>query len=247
MDEKVYVRTGTPETFNDTNNPNLLPGIEPGQYLVRLENAARLRRFQGVNLDQVIKHLREFIKNPGKTENKNIVKDILLKWNRGRDPRPLFAGFWGEVKDIFTDHTGARIENEDWANRLRDRFGLGHLNPEDDSPIPVVMFRYQVSDVLRINGGDANVIAVPTVLDSIFSPFFCPTPKNGWTEGQALDLSSGDENNYSINSEILHRAIEFEPGFLYNAGWITRSPGKTLEQAREIHFEFLADSFENRL
>jgi len=108
-----------------------------------------------------------------------------------------------------------------------------------------LMFRYQVKDVLQFSRGDANVFAIPTVLDSRFSPFFCPTPKNGWNEGQALDLSSGDDDNYSIYREILHRAIEFKPEFLYNAGWITKSPGRTFERARKIHFEFLLDSFEN--
>jgi hypothetical protein len=244
--QKIYIKLETPETFADINNPNLI-SIDVDQYLVRLENVSELSRLYGGTLDQMMKQLQDFAKNPKKPENQNITKDFFYKWNRKRDRRPLFSGFWGEVKDIFTDEHGNPIENKDWANQLRDRFGLGHLDPGNDEPIPVLVFRYQVKDVFPFNPDNPKVIAIPTVLDSRLSSFFCSTPKKGWNEGQALDLSSGDENDYRINSEILHMGIEYNPEFLYNAGWITKSPGKTLEQARKIHLDLLIDSFKNKL
>ena len=112
-------------------------------------------------------------------------------------------------------------------------------------PIPVLLLRYRVGDVLNAASGETKITATPTVLDSGWGPFFCPTPVDGWNEGQALDLSPGGEKKYLLNCEILHRHIEYQPSYLYRAGWITNSPGKTCEKARKIHLEFLQTDFKN--
>jgi len=243
--QKIYIKPGPPETFTGINNSNFI-SIDMDQRLVRLENVSELSRLFGGSLDEMMKHFREFLEDRENPGNADIVKNFLYKWQRERDFRPLFAGFWGEVKDIFTDQYGDPIENENWANQLRDRFGLGHFDPLGGEPIPVLMFQYQVKDIIAGNPDSAKVIAIPTVLDSRLSEFFCPTPKEGWDEGQALDLTGGDETDYRFIREILHMNVEYQPDFLYNAGWITKSPGKTLEQARQIHMDFLLDSFKNK-
>jgi len=247
LHEKIYIKNSTPETFTEVNQVNLFPSLEETQYLVRLENAGKLDRYFGRTLDETMKVFQEYLKNPQDVGKSNIVKDILYKWNRDRDFRPSFAGFWGEVKDIFEDVAGNRINDENWANRLRDRFGLGHLTPTDGAPIPVLMFYYPVKDIPQPGPDNTKKIAVPTVLDGKLSPFFCPTPKKGWNEGQALDLSEGDDGDYSINSEILHYHIEYKPDHLLLAGWITQPPGRTLEKARRIHMELLRDAFETKI
>ncbi|MDQ1351634.1 MAG: hypothetical protein QG657_1939 [Acidobacteriota bacterium] len=247
LESKIHIRPGTPETFTPVNHVNLFPSLEETQYLVRLENADRVKRFFGGTLDEMMKVFKEYLKNPQDVGKRNIVKDIIYKWNRDRDLRPLFAGFWGEVKDIFEDAAGNRINDKNWANRLRDRFGLGHMTPIEGAPIPVLLFHYPVMDIPQPDPNNTKKFAVPTVLDGRLSPFFCPTPKKGWTEGQALDLSEGDDGDYSINSEILHYHIEYKPEHLLMAGWITQPPGRVLEKARKIHMELLSDDFETNV
>ncbi|UCH93996.1 MAG: hypothetical protein JSV88_27525 [Candidatus Aminicenantes bacterium] len=247
VDAKIYVRSGSPETFSRINRPNLLLTVEPDQFLVRVENISDVEFYHGKIPHEIIKYCHDFLKYPENTENRNIIKDFLKKWYEIRDFRPVFVGFWGEIEDIFSKYNKNNPGNEEWPNRLRDRLGLGHLTPGDGAPIPILVFRYRIKDVLPINSGDTKNVAIPTVLDGCLTPYFCPTPKKGWNQGQALDLSSGDEKSYSINCEILHHTVEYKPEFLYNAGWITKSPGKSLEEARKIHLDFLIDDFENKL
>ncbi len=247
VDAKIYVRSGSPETFSHINRPNLLLTVEPGQFLVRVENISDVELYHGKTPHEIIKYCHDFLKDPENTENRNIIKDFLKKWHEIRDLRPVFAGFWGEIEDIFSKYKKNNTGNEEWANRLRDRLGLGHLTPGDGAPKPIFVFRYRIKDVLPINSVDTKNIAIPTVLDGCLTPYFCPTPKKGWNQGQALDLSRGDEKSYSINCEILHQAIEYKPEFLYNAGWITTTPGKSLEEARKIHLDFLKGDFKNKL
>jgi len=242
ISDKINVHSGTPETFTNRNNPNLLNNIEQDQYMVRLEAINWPSSLMGKDINQMVDYLRDFVENTG---NPDIIRKFLADWNKERDLRPIFAGFWGEVKDIFTDPTGDEINNDDWANQLRDRFGLGHFDTLDGEPIPVVLMRYRVRDVINAASGETKIIAVPSVLDGDWSPFFCPTPTDGWNEGQSLDLSPGGENQYSLNCEILHRFIEYQQSYLYRTGWINRPPGKTCEEARKIHLELLQHDFKN--
>ena len=236
LEQKIYVKIlGTPETFTSINIPNLILDFDIDQYLVRLENVGRLTRLHGDTVDEMMSLFNKFIKDHNDSENMRIIEDIFSKWNKKRDHRPVFAGFWGDVKDIFTDAADNRIEDEDWANRLRDRLGVGHMDPINNEPIPVLMFRYRVKDVIPYHPDRKDkkrYFAVPTVLDGELSPYFCPTPKRGWNSGLALNLTEVDENAYC---EMLHRFIEYKPEFLYSAGWITRPPGKALGKARKIH------------
>jgi hypothetical protein len=250
--EKIHIRPGSPnvpETFKRINGLNLRANFNDDQYIVRLESIGRfLERFGGKSANEMMTHFNEFIKNPADRDNANVIKDFLFKWNRNRDHRPIFAGFWGEVKNIFTDAAGSRIETKDWPNRIRDSFGLGGLNPNDGEHIPVLLLRYRVREVIEFYNDNNSHMAIPTVLDGRFSSYFYPTPKKDeWNTGQVLDLNTGDEDDYSFYSEILHSFIEYEPKFIYDAGWITGSPGKTLEEAREIHMKYLAEEFENSL
>jgi hypothetical protein len=205
------------ETFTDHNKLNIFKQIEPDQYLVRLERIEfPARGIMREGIDQVVDYFDDFIKTPEQSQPADFIENFLEKWNDKRDLRPVFAGFWGEVKQFFVDPYHNQIQNRDWANQLRDLFGLGHLDPSGGEPIPVVLFRYRVKDVLDANTDGKNIVAVPTVLDGGFSPFFYPTPLKGWTEGQTVDLTQGDENNYSLNCEIIHRYIPYKKEFIYN-------------------------------
>lgn len=241
--ENIFVSPGTPETFTNHNQPNLLTNIDKDQYLVRLEDISNPVNRTGHSANEMFVYINNFHKNPGNNAAKDIIEKFLTNWNRIRDFRPIFAGFWGEVKDIFTDLKGNEIVNDDWANKLRDRFGLGHYDPMNGEPIPVLLLRYRVSDILDVNPEETKIAAVPTILDSKLSPFFFPTPQNGWNQGQSLDLSAGNENDYSLNCEIVHKFIPYQASYIYHLGWITKSPGKTCEKARKIHLQYLQDDF----
>lgn len=245
ISEKIYVYSGTPETFTDHNQPNLLTNIDKDQYLVRLEDVTHLSNSLALANNQIIDHLNDFLKNPGNKTAHDIVEKILAVWNIKRDRRPIFAGFWGEVKDLLVDSARKELEDPEWANRLRDRFGLGHYDPMDGERIPVLLLRYRVSDVINGDPAEPKFAAVPNVLDSKWSPFFFPTPRNGWNEGQSLDLTTGSEDDYSLNCEIIHRYITYQASYFYRAGWITKSPGRTCEEARSIHLKYLQDDFNN--
>jgi hypothetical protein len=233
---KLLHGRGDPETFTDMNRLNWLPDLEPNQMLIRVENLEQLVEVIRYNVDltQLNDYFSNYIENKDR-DSADVIKDFLFHCNRFRDLRPAFVGFWGEVQDLLDKNV------TDWANRLRDRFGLGHLDPFNGKPIPVLVFRYRVSDVIQFaKPQNQNFAAIPTVLDSSLSPYFCPTPQ-GLKEGQTLDLSPGTANDYALNLEILHCYIDYKIDYIYRVGWITEAPGKTCEQARRIHFEYLKD------
>lgn len=234
---KLGQHQGFPETFTDLNSPNLLPELDPDQFLVRLENLAELAKLarEDYSIDPLADSMTTFLRDSTDREAEAIVEAFLSDCNRARDLRPIFVGFLGEVEDLLD-------EDDDWANRLRDRLGLGRFDPMNGEPIPVLLLRYRVADVIAVRPRDANVAAIPTVLDSEMNPFFCPTPED-WTEGQTLDLTAGDD--YAVNCEILHRYIEYRTSYVYRVGWITESPGRTCEETRRIHLSLLGDDFEH--
>ena len=237
---KLFHGHGDPETFTDINRLNWLPDLEPNQMLIRIENLEQLVEVvrYDADLTQLIDYFTNYIDNKDR-DSANVIKGFLFHCNSFRDLRPAFVGFWGEVKDLLEKNVN------EWANKLRDRFGLGHLDPFNGKPIPILVFRYRVSDVIKFaKPQNQNFATIPTVLDSSLSPYFCPTPQ-GWNEGQTLDLSPGTVNNYAFNLEILHRYIDYEIEYVYRLGWISEAPGKTCEQARRIHFEYIKDDFKN--
>ncbi len=240
---EVYVDEGeTPATFRDDNRHNFIAGLEADQYLVRLENLQALHgraRF-GEPVNVLLDKVGQFIDNPHDAAQRDVMEQFLYNCNLHSDRRPTFAGFWGEVEDLLNPH------QPDWANRLRDRFGLGHLDPiGSGGEIPVALFRYRLSDVLAYYKDERYVTATPTVLDSELSSFFFPTPEHDdWPQGQTLDLTPGTENDYDFKCEVLHRYMPYQADHLYQIGWITASPGKTCEGARRIHLQYLEDDLQ---
>ncbi len=249
LSQKINVYHGTlPETFGDANLPNALPALDEDQFLVRLEHLAWPCQLEGLAENEMVDKLSQFLKSPadrGVDAPFHFVESFLANWNRNRDARPIFVGFWAEVKDLFVDQDDNEIITHDWPNRLRDRFGLGHYDPEGKSPIPVLLLRYRVEEVINAQAEKTKYAAIPTVLDGKLSPFFCPTPAKGLHEGQSLNLTPGDPSDYFPNCEIIHRFIEYKPAHFYRVGWITESPGKTCEEARAIHYELLNNDFQH--
>jgi len=238
LSAKIRLLKGTPETFTDLNSRNLQTGIDQDQFLVRVENLDRLVKVarSDSETDKLIEYFARFIEDPSDPEAVAVLEKFISDCNKCRDSRPIFAGFWGEVKDLFHG------DDDQWANKLRDSLGLGHLNPTEGEAIPILVLRYRVADMTPPKLREWNSVAVPTALDGSLSPYFCPTPQN-WTAGQVLDLTPGTEDDYAFTYEILHQRIEYALSYVYRVGWITDPPGKTCEEARRIHFKYLDNDF----
>ncbi len=244
LHKKIYIQQNNkklPETFTDTNKINLLNKIDKNQYLVRLESlndAISLTDFkeEEAALRDILKKVSEQNKPPSQNNGDKTLQDFLDSWNLKRDKRPIFAGFWGEIKDIFEN------KEVDWANQLRDRLGLGHYDPEKGETIPVLLLRYRVSDVS--DDQKNNRFSIPTVLDSGFSEFFFPTSLSS-EEGQTLNLSVKTESKYYFNKEILHSFIEYKDTHIYRIGEIDSSPAGTSEDIRGFHLNLVKNKLKN--
>jgi hypothetical protein len=190
----IYLNVGIPETFADENRGNFWQGLEETQYLLRLENlnsALKLAK-EDEDILKAFQLCEKFLKDRHHADYLGFVEEFFSSWNAGRDQRPTWAGFWGEVKDSFDDHGGN--DDPDWPNQVRDRFGLGHYDPQGGEPIPILLLRYRLSEVNGLVGRHGSA-AIPTVIDGDMGPFFCPTPINQQC-GQALDLSPGNDYNF---------------------------------------------------
>ncbi len=244
LHKKIYIQQNKnklPETFTDTNKINLLNKIDENQYLVRLENindAISLTDFKEDEADllNILKKVSEQDKSHTENNKDRTLQDFFDSWNLKRDKRPIFAGFWGEIKDIFKN------KEDDWANQLRDRLGLGHYDPENGETIPVLLMRYRVSEVL--NDQENNRFSIPTVLDSGFSEFFFPTSLSS-EEGQTLNLSIKTESEYYFNKEILHSFIKYKDAHIYRLGEIDASPAGTSEDIRKFHLNLVKNKLKN--
>ena len=244
LHKKIYIeqnKKNLPETFTNINKKNRLNEIDENQYLVRLENlngAIALTNFQ--ENEAILYDILNKISKPGKSSSENdrekTLQDFLDSWNLKRDKRPIFAGFWGEIKDIFNN------TKDDWANKLRDRLGLGHYAPETGENIPVILLRYRVSEVL--NYQKQNQFSIPTVLDSGLSEFFFPTSLSS-QEGQTLNLSVQKESEYYFNKEILHSFIEYKNTHVYCIGEINSSYAGNCEDVRKFHLSRVKTELKN--
>lgn len=236
--DRLYVKPGVPETFQAGNTSNFLPNLAEDQDLLRMENLAKLIQYavEDTNFEPIKKAFEKKISGTLDLPAQNLAATFLFNLNHRRDHRPMFAGFWGEVKHLFGDD--GDTDNLEWADKVRDCFGLGHFDPEGGTPIPVILFKYPLSEVMALAGGPGYA-AIPTILDTNLNPFFFPTPA-GWQNGQTVDLTTGGEDTYELYSEILNLHIPYRLEHVYRIGEIRRSPGKTCETARSIHLKLLA-------
>jgi len=250
IEENIYIEGSDnpgpesfPETFAAINSANFLD-LQQEQQVIRLENGSALARFLGLTENHIMDNLSDYLKDRTDRHNQYIINQLFSTWNRKRDSRPIFAGFWGEVKDLFIDGEGNELNENNWPNRLRDRLGMGHIDPVNGAPVPVLLFRYRLNEVPALESAFRKNAAVPTILDGAVTPYFCPTPANSDYQGQTLDLTPGEMKNV-MNCEILHPYIEYRPEHLYRIGWISDRPGKSLEAARALHIDFIGADFKN--
>lgn len=116
----------TPETFLAVNAAALIPRQED-QTLIRVESLVHAMAWKdpvaGSLLD-CFQQARDESKSPSHPDRvaaERALASFMRSWNDDRDGRPMFATF----RDCVADEAAA----DDWPHRLRDRLGLGHLNP----------------------------------------------------------------------------------------------------------------------
>lgn len=234
--------TKEPWTFRAGNEANRLPLVDPRPYLIRVEDARWPCGSNHVSFEQVKAHIEALsAADRGKSAAaESFLQRFVSVWNAERDKRPSFATTEMEVDDILEDTSPA------WAERLRDRLGLGQYSPAAGAaPIPVFVMRYPLEEVYAAHVGQGEP-AIPTLLDGKLNDFFFPSPVPGANAdsnpclGHALNLTQvNSENEYKLGVELLHKRIDYKPEHFFRTGFIANPYGLSLERARSFHLPWL--------
>ena len=132
----------------------------------------------------------------------------------------------------------------DWANRLRDAFGLGHIRAVVGRPTLVVLMQYNLERVSQRYLGKPAWAAAPTVLDDVPTagpnPCFFPAPAKSSTDGFGFTVDL-DAASISPISEFLHGRIEYTLDDIRQLGEITTdvTPSQ-IATARDRHRDLLS-------
>ena len=221
--------TGLPAEINEADEdlcPETFRLVAPGSpfaysdkslHLVRTEELSFVARLSGVPPDRLKDLARDVTQRGTAAVGFADLDSALRTWAKQIDLRPTFAAFWEDLSDLFGATPAA--DPGDWANRLRDRLGLAHLDPGGrGEPIDVLVFRYEIGSLARILGlgADVRALVTPTVLDGTFSDAFCPAPLGART-GHTLDLSGACERP---RREVLHPTLAFGARHLWRIGTV---------------------------
>ena len=218
-----------PETFRDGHTASTFSAIDAKLDLLRVERFDFVAQYSGLSRKRFAELVDGQLANKLTADERKALDDALLTWKLQTDRRPVFAAFWEDMETLFdADST------PDWADRLRDRMGLAHLDPRAKA-IEIVVFRYQVSRLPRITGSNTRPITPPTVLDGTHSEAFCPAPKGSLT-GHTLDLNA--DSDLADRKEVLHPAIVLRSEDIFRRGSIQRPVERALlPLARHSHLE----------
>jgi len=243
LKREIQIGHGKPEiplTFRVVNNLNRLAQIEPNLYLIRVEGAAKPCELAGIVGESLRLYIEKF--GNGDKAAEDFLKGLTSRWNAKRDQRPLFATTELEVQDILES------DEHDWAERLRDRLGLGYCDPgSSGQPVEIVVMRYTVKEVLESLKDGQGFPAVPTLLDGTLNPYFFPTPfpsaegePGADFRGHTLNLSQvANQSDYRMGVELLHPSIAYKPEHFHRVGVIANPVAMPLEKARGFHLPWL--------
>ncbi len=232
------------ETFTPINQPNW-GSFDPDWDVIRVEtlcglNDRALSRGSTSAETQVASLIREMlaaraagsILDPLKTAE---VEKWLQLVNKGRDHRPAFVAPFAEVEDI--------LKQADWANRLRDALGLGHIRLWAGNPMTIVLMQYNLIRVHNAHIGKPAWAASPTVLDDVPrqmpNPCFFPAPKKASADGYGytVDLAT---RGATYRKEFIHARIDYTLADIRRIGEVTTDvPDARIKQARKDHLDLL--------
>jgi hypothetical protein len=223
-----------PDTFAADNAANAWRHIDDRLYLLRMEDvgfALRGSKIDIIELERAVK-VRDSV----------ALKQFCDLWNERRDRRPAFATTEIAVDDILKD------AGDEWPNALRDFLGLGSYNPEPHvDPIPVLLMRYTVAEVLADKSSGAPGFAIPTLIDGRLNPFFFPTPRPGPDSyaaqheiGRSVNLHPATtQTEYRMGMELVHSRIAYKPEHIWRLGRVSRPLASDLAILRSLHLAWL--------
>lgn len=231
-------------TFEAINQPNWLGGFSPDWDVVRIETISGLcgrASASGISEAEARDLIQDMLAARQAGNSMDALKEARLeKWlkavNGGSDRRPAFVAPFAELEDI--------LKRPDWANRLRDALGLGHIRPSAGIPTPVVHLQYNLERVHNAHIGKPAWAASPTVLDDVPrtmpNPCFFPAPKKASADGYGftVDLDLADA---TWRKEFLHAHITYTLDDFRRVGEVTTDvSGATMTAARKAHRDLLA-------
>lgn len=225
---------GIPDTFGSANSSNFWRHIEENLFLLRIEDANFALRDSGVDLAELDRAVVE--------RDDAILARVCESWNERRDRRPAFATTEIAVDDLL------EAVGDDWPHALRDNLGLGHLDPVAGlPPVPVLLLRYTVAEVMRDKQARPSGFAIPTVIDGRLNPFFFPTPKPKtgsvaaqYEVGRAVNLTPAvSQTEYQMGLELVHSRLDYRPDHIARIGYISRPLTSDLSALRSFHLDWL--------
>jgi hypothetical protein len=227
-----------PETFKPDSALREFGGASPELELVRIESVQRIAdRIELISRSDILDAAKTFLLDPDSSSGHGRLQGILNSWNRKRDLRPLWAGFWDEMKDLFGETPDQDAAG--WADELRNRLGLYHINPPEryTSEIEIFVFRYPVRIVpILEDRREFRALAIPTALDYRLNEAFFPAPQ-AHSVGYSVYL--GTKQPYRSYKEIVHFHVAFTPEHLFRVGTIKQPAEPDLSPVRKQHLEWL--------
>ncbi|MCB1767237.1 MAG: hypothetical protein KDJ22_14470 [Candidatus Competibacteraceae bacterium] len=136
----------------------------------------------------------------------------------------------------------------DIPDTLRDFLGLGSYNPTSHvAPIPVLLMRYTVAEVLADKSSGTPGFVIPTVIDGRLNPFFFPTPHPApdsdaakYEIGRAVNLRPvTTQSEYRMGMELVHSRIAYKPEHIWRLGRVSRPLTGDLAILRGLHLAWL--------
>lgn len=244
LDEHQFVEKdeGTvPDTFNEAlNGSNFWTGIDDNVVLYRLEQVSWALKGSSVDQAELERSIGEVTAKTGSMPDtaRTLLQRVVDEWNERRNLYPSFATTADEVSDLLAE--------PDWANRLRDHLGLGHLNPAPGRTEAVLLMRYTVKEVRAAKAARTQGFCIPTVLDGTLNPWFFPTPAHAGTEGavyeqgRAVNLApANSESDYRMGLELIHSYLDYRPEHIVRWGVISRPHQADLAERRRWHLSWL--------
>lgn len=231
-----------PETFRFPDRRTPFDSTDRHLHLIRLERVDTIADLVRPRLSApaILSMAAEVLAKNAQPETRAAFEDLLGKWFAAKDGRPVYCGFFADFEeDLFA------ADRPDWADALRDRLGLAHLDPgELGKPIDVLVFKYPVNQVARLAGAATHTrpLVPPTVLDGDFSDAFCPPPHGALT-GHVVDLDWAAQEERRLRKaalcqEVLHPKTRLQARHLFRVGRIEKAVDfENLPLARAAHLE----------
>jgi hypothetical protein len=228
-------------TAFDPGEPSLRPGVEPNQWLIRIERIDNLLKSYTADSGKPVDaaEINRWIKSaqaPGavKGAKATSLTDLGQLLGGGKPPSPEvealaeLTGFFNQERAdgrpsfvAFDAEFPGLSSQTDWATDICERCGLAHLFA--GCPVTLALFRYRVQEVLDSQPAayrGATVFAVPTVLDQPFYNVFLPAPGPlDW--GQAVGLSPQDDCGH-LAAELIHAPMDYTVGHWVRVGMLSR-------------------------